>query len=314
MVAQTLNIIIPCYQNELSIAPLFNELISLQAALAVKNITLLVTTVDDCSTDATFENLKQEKAKNIIPLQIIKLVKNSGSQNAIVAGLKNALPADCYGCLAADLQDPPELINNMVTYWQKGIPIVIANRTQYQDGKTKSFISKLFHNLLQKTAFPNAPKGGFDLIIFTNKVHQYLMASNEKNTHIFYWLFSLGFPYTAIPYTRKKNEINGKSQWTLSKKINLFADTFTSFTNKPLRLITLMGFTFGALFFIYGLFVLINKLIGNIPIQGYTTTMLVLSFLGAFQLIAIGVLGEYIWRILEQVRNKPSYIIDKVIK
>jgi polyisoprenyl-phosphate glycosyltransferase len=286
----------------------------LAQVLASKNITMLVTAVDDCSTDDTFNQLIQAKAASNFNTQIIKLVKNSGAQFAILAGLNNAIPADAYTILTADLQDPPELISQMADYWQQGMPIVIAHRLAYKDSISQGFISKQFHNLLQKTAFPNAPKGGFDLILFNSKVHKLLLDSNEKNTHIFYWIFSLGFPFAAIPYTRNKNQFGAKSQWTLSKKINLFTDSFTSFTNKPIRLITFLGFSIGVLFLVYGLFVLVNKLLGNIAVQGYTTTMLVLSFLGAFQLIAIGIIGEYVWRILEQVRNKPKYIIDKVIK
>jgi polyisoprenyl-phosphate glycosyltransferase len=309
-----LNIVIPCYCNEASIEALFVRLALLQTTLANKGVTLHITAVDDCSTDNTWLKLNEVKENYGNWIHVIKLVKNVGSHNAIFAGFKHGIEADVYSCLAADLQDPPELITDMITHWQQGVPLVLAHRNQNNDSFVKSNESKLFHRLLKSTVFRNAPKGGFDLIMFDKKIHDVVIQRIEKHTHIFYWIFSLGFPFVAIPYTRNEREDGTKGKWTLQKKIALFSNTITSFTNRPLRLITTLGIMLGLLLFIYGIIVFILRLTGYITIEGWTATMFVISIFGSFQLIALGILGEYVWRIFEQVNNKPSFIIEKEVK
>jgi polyisoprenyl-phosphate glycosyltransferase len=309
-----LNIVIPCYCNEASISALFERLVLLQTTLRNDNVTLHVTAVDDCSTDGTWQQLHNAKTTYGSWIHIIKLIKNVGSHNAICAGFIHGIQADVYGCLAADLQDPPELIIDMVKHWLQGVPLVLAHRNQNNDASLKSNQSKLFHRLLKTAVFKNAPEGGFDLIMFDKKIHDIVIHNIEKHTHIFYWIFSLGFPFVAIPYIRNKREDGSKGKWTLKKNIELFSNTITSFTNKPLRLITALGISLGLLLFLYGVVVFILKLTGYITIKGWTATMFVISIFGSFQLIAMGILGEYVWRIFEQVNNKPSFIIDKEIK
>jgi polyisoprenyl-phosphate glycosyltransferase len=307
----SLNIIIPFYQNKNTIEALFERLQALKTSLQQQQIKLLVTCVDDGSTDGTWEGLTVQKNLHKNWVHIIKLIKNFGSSKAILAGFKEAVESDSYACLAADLQDPPELLLDMVPLWQKGMPLIIAHRNQYNDGVAKSMFSKIFHSLLKATIFKNAPTGGFDLMLFDKKIHTHILNTNEKNTHIMYWVFSLGYPYAAIPYNREQRADGSNGQWTLQKKVNLFVDTFTSFTYKPLRFITMAGFVFGSILFIYGLIVLIAKLVGYNNIPGWSATMFILAMMGSFQLFAIGIIGEYVWRIVEQVRNKPTYIVEK---
>ncbi len=309
-----LNIVIPCYCNEASIVALFERLVLLQTSLQHNHIELHVTAVDDGSTDSTWQLLCNARTTYGAWIHVIKLIKNVGSHNAICAGFMHGVEADAYGCLSADLQDPPELIEDMAAHWQQGVPVVLAHRNQNNDSFLKSNQSKLFHRLLKTSVFKNAPVGGFDLIMFDKKVHDIVIHNIEKHTHVFYWIFSLGFPFVAIPYTRNKREDGSKGKWTLKKNIELFSNTITSFTNKPLRLITVAGISLGVLLFLYGVVIFVLKLAGYIAIEGWTATMFVISIFGSFQLVAMGILGEYIWRIFEQVNKKPSFIIEKEIR
>jgi dolichol-phosphate mannosyltransferase len=123
----------------------------------------------------------------------------------------------------------------------------------------------------------------------------------------------LGYEYVSIPYTRKKREI-GKSGWTLSKKIKSFIDSFVSFSFLPIRLISIVGILLGAVAFLYGIYILFAKLTGHIQVEGWSTMMVVFLFVSAFQMIALGIIGEYVWRTLDAARNRPLYVVDKVLE
>jgi len=134
---------------------------------------------------------------------------------------------------------------------------------------------------------------------------------NQKNTHLIYLISSLKYEFVSIPYTRMKREI-GKSKWTLSKKIKLFIDTFVSFTYLPLRMISIGGIFLGLISIAYAALIVFNKMNGNIEISGWSATMVTLLIVSSFQMISIGVIGEYLWRTLDASRNRPNFIVDKI--
>ena len=214
--------------------------------------------------------------------------------------------------LTADLQDPPDLIPKMLNYWKQGFKIVIANREDREEPIIQKIISGIYHKLIKKYGINKIPSGGFDLVLFDRVLRDHLVQINEKNTNQVYLLTWLGFDYVNIPYVRKKREI-GKSKWTTSKKIKLFIDSFVSFSYLPLRTITIIGILLGLTGLGYAFFILINKIIGNVPVQGWATNMIVLLIVSSFQMIALGIIGEYLWRTIDASRNRPNFVVDKIL-
>lgn len=306
-----LSIIIPCYFNEKNIPVTFKRLTQTEKELS-EIIELEYIFIDDNSKDNTYAELKNIYTQNTSNITVIKLVKNSGSHSAVMAGLEYAT-GNCNIILAADLQDPPELIPKMINFWKSGIKLVIANRESRDDSVTSKLFASLFHFLFRKLAIKDIPKGGYDLILFDKVIRDKLLQMKEKNTNITYLISWLGYEYVNIPYRREKRNI-GKSKWTLSKRIKLFVDSFVAFSFAPLRAISITSFIvgLGSLFYLF-ILAFYYIVYGN-PVQGWSSLMIAILFLGSIQLFFLGIIGEYLWRILDQQRNRPSYIIDEVLK
>lgn len=305
-----LSIIIPCYYNESNIPVTSAELVSNEKNFPGDLIFEYVM-VDDGSKDNTLQALKNFKTSYPDKVKIVKLSGNFGSYNAIQAGMKYAT-GDCNVVIAADLQDPPELMVKMYDYWSKGIKLVLANREDREDSYFTRSFAIMYQKMIRKYALPNLPKGGFDYCLFDRKLKDEVVQINESNTNSLYLLTWLKYDYVCLPYTRRKRQI-GKSHWTLKKKIKLFIDSFVSFSYAPLRLITISGIILGMCAFLYGIFVIIAKFSGMIKIQGWTAMMVVFLFISAFQMLGIGIIGEYLWRTLEATRKRPPYIVDEVL-
>ncbi len=304
-----ISVIIPCYFNELNIPTTVQEL-KTNETLFPADVAFEYVMVDDGSKDNTLEELKKFKATYPEQVKIIKLSGNFGSYNAIQAGMKYAT-GDCTVVIAADLQDPPELMVKMYEYWQKGVKLVVANRNDREDAFTSRIFAEQYQKLIRKHALANLPKGGFDYCLFDRQLREQVVNMGENNTNSLYLLMWLKYDYVAIPYTRKARKA-GKSRWTLSKKIKLFVDSFVSFSYFPLRLITIGGLVLGLISLLYAAYVIFAHFTGNIDVQGWTTMMVVFLLVAAFQMISIGIIGEYLWRNLEASRKRPAYIVDEI--
>ncbi len=304
-----LSIITPCYFNEKNIPVTVKAFLENEKNFP-DGTQFEYVMVDDGSKDNTLQELL--KYKKLFPdkFKIIKLAGNVGSYNAILAGMKFST-GDCNVILTADMQDPPELVPKMFDYWTKGIKFVIANRNDREDHWFHNIFSNTYHYLIKKLALSNIPKGGFDFCLFDKQMREEVVAMDEKNTNTLYLLSWLNYDYVSIPYTRKKREI-GKSRWTLKKKLKLFIDSFVAFSFFPIRMISVIGLLLGLTAFCYGGFIIFSKFFGNIPVTGWTTMMVVILFVSAFQMIALGVIGEYVWRALDASRKRPNYVIDKI--
>ncbi len=304
-----ISIIIPCYYNELNIPVTAKTLIENEANFP-QGTDIEYVMVNDGSKDRTMEELIIFQKKYPNKVKAINLVKNVGSSNAVLCGMHYAT-GDCCVVMAADLQDPPELLPKMFDYWQKGLKLVLAQKTTREDTWFTKLISGAFHNLMRNFALPNSPKGGFDLWLFDKQVKEDVIKMDEKNAYIPYLFIWLGYEYVAIPYTRRKREL-GKSGWTLSKKIKSFIDSFVAFSFFPLRFITTVALLLGLIALIYGIYILIAKITGNIEAEGWTSMMLVFLLVASFQMFSLGIIGEYVWRTLDASRNRPNFVIDKI--
>jgi polyisoprenyl-phosphate glycosyltransferase len=306
-----ISIIIPCYFNGENI-PITKTRLIQNEALFENDVTFEYVMVDDGSKDNTVEELIKFKNENPGKVKIVKLAGNVGSYNAILAGMKYAT-GDCCVVIAADLQDPPELMVKMYAHWKNGIKLVVGNRADREESILQKVFSNSYHALIQKFALKNIPKGGFDYVFFDKQLKDEVVKINEKNTNTLYLLAWLNYEMVCIPYTRLKREV-GKSRWTLKKKIKLFIDSFISFSYAPLKFISITGITLGITALIYSLAIIVQKFTGSTEPTGWSSMMVVILFVSSFQMIGLGIIGEYVWRNLEASRQRPAYVVDKVIE
>lgn len=301
------SIVIPIYYNSLNIPHTIPRLQKLQEVLP--NAELEFVFVDDGSKDNSFDLLLEEK-QNDSRIKLVKLSKNFGSMAAIQAGLTVAT-GDCVGIISADLQDPPELFVDMIEKWKIGKKIVMATREDREESFSQKLFSNTYYYLMDKFAIKNYPNGGFDFVLIDRQIVEELNQIQEKNTNIMSLIFWLGHEQEAIPYVRQERKM-GKSRWTLSKKIKLFIDSFVSFSYVPIRFMSMIGIITAMLSFAYGLFILIAALLGGIKVAGWTTIISIVTFLLGLIMVMLGIIGEYLWRILDETRNRPGYIIDEL--
>jgi len=308
-VAQHIDISIVC--------PVYNEaqmihrfMGALYPVLTGLNRPFEIICVNDGSTDDTFDRLMQEKQQRD-HITVINLSRNFGKEAALTAGLAHAagravIPMD------ADLQDPPELIANMVDYWDKGYDVVLAKRTdRSSDRLSKRITAKWFykiHNLLSSIFLP-ADVGDFRLMSrkVVDAVNQ-LPENQRFMKGIFAWV---GFKTATVGYTRENRQA-GKTRFNFWKLWNLAIDGVTSFSSAPLRIWLYLGVFTSLLSFLYGCFIIIKTLMFGIDLPGYASIVTIILFLGGIQLIGIGVIGEYIGRMYLETKRRPPYIIEGI--
>ena len=304
-----LSIIIPCYYNELNIPETSSQLLANEVNFP-SDVIFEYVMVDDGSKDGTYAALLKFKEQAPDKVVLAKLATNVGSYNAIMAGMSVAT-GDVNVVITADLQDPVELMPQMYEHWLRGYKLVIANRQDREESFSKSLFANVFQFLMKRLALANLPEGGFDYVLFDKMICKKVVEMDEKNTNSLYLMLWLGFEYVNIPYERRERAI-GKSRWTVKKKIKLFIDSFVSFSFFPIRAISVSGLILGLVALFYGIFVLVSRISGVITVEGWTAMMVVFLFVSSFQMIAVGILGEYVWRTLDASRKRPNYIIEKI--
>lgn len=305
-----LSIIVPVYFNAPSLIQLHSEIT--KVASSISQIDYEIIFVNDGSKDNSLELLKIIQSKDKKHSKIISLSRNFGSFNAIMAGMSIA-KGDAVMDLTADLQDDPILIKKLSKYWLEGSKVVLAVRQQREDGFISTFISNTFYKLMKAYALPDMPKGGFDIFLIDKQIVNIILQMDEKNSTLVGQILWAGFQRKLIYYTRKERK-QGKSQWTLSKKIKYFTDSILNFSYAPIRAMSLIGVFTAISSFIYLVIILINKLFHNIPITGWSSLIVVVLFIGGIQMLMLGVIGEYLWRTNESTKRRPNFIIEDIIE
>lgn len=302
-----LSIVIPVYYNEDNLKPLYEDLKE-KILPQLKKYEIVM--VDDGSGDKSWE-VMQDLAKQDENIRLLKLSRNFGSHAAMLAGLVNS-NGDCAVIKAADLQEPSEIILEMYKIWEKGTKVVLAVREDREEGFAQKLFAKLYYMLVRKMALSNMPSNGFDIFLIDRKVINVLELMDEKNSAITLQVLWSGFQTATISYIRKKREI-GKSRWTLKKKVKLVVDSILSFSFIPIRFMTGIGAGFFAVSIIWGIYVIISRLMGRIAEPGYTTLTILILFSSGLIMFTLGLLGEYVWRTLDAARKRPVYIIDEIL-
>jgi len=267
--------------------------------------------VDDGSTDGSFDVLQTLRDLDQ-RVTAIRFPRNFGSHVAIAAGIDYS-KGDAAVIMAADLQDPPSLIKDFVARWREGFDVVWGARSGRDDGKMRAWAMNRFYSLVRRIAIPTYPKGGTgSFCLITKPVMDAFRQMNERNRLTFGLIAWAGFRETQVPYHRPRRLV-GASSWTMSKMLKAAVDTFVSFSFLPIRAISYFGLLVSLFSFLFGFYVLVNKLLFGAHVEGWTSVMLAVVLLGGVQLVMIGVLGEYLWRALDEARARPLYIIERTI-
>jgi dolichol-phosphate mannosyltransferase len=300
--------VLTAFLNEASNLPLFRERVT--AALRQAGVDYDVVLIDDHSTDGS-SALAKAWAADDPDVQYIRLSRNCGSHAAYSAGLAKCR-GDCAILLAADLQDPPEMIADLLEHWRAGYEVVWATRSarESEAWHTRLF-SRFYYSLMRRFALPDMPRKGADFLLMDRKVIDAYNAIPEKNTSFLAMILWLGFRQTSIEYVKQARH-SGKSKWNLSKKIKLLIDSMVSFSYAPIRLASLAGVFVSLLGFLYAIVVVINAVRG-LPVQGWSSLMVVVLLLGGFQLLMLGIFGEYLWRAFDEARGRPRYVVEEYV-
>lgn len=305
-----ISIIIPVYFNELNLKPLY-DCLKKDVLNHLSKLDYELIFVDDGSKDKSLEVIQELQSK-YPKITFVKLSRNFGSHSAILAGLSIAT-GDAATFISADLQDPPKIILKMVKEWESGADSVIAVRKDREESIIQKFFSNTYYRIMRKIALKNMPLGGFDCFLIDRKVINTIVKMDEKNTSLMGQILWSGYNIAEIKYTRKAREL-GKSKWTFGKKVKYFTDSIVSFSFFPLRAITAIGILSSLISFIWMLVVFFSWIFGNIAVQGYTTLIMVILFFSGLILFSLGMVGEYLWRVLDASRNRPTFIIDTIVK
>lgn len=303
-----LSIVVPVYYNEGSLPDLFKKLLDLRSQSAPLGVEIDLIFVDDGSKDNSLAKLLDFKQASS-NVTVIKLSRNFGSVQAAKTGLRYAI-GDCFLILAADLQDPPELIIEMLKRWLTGSKFVVARRTGRDDPLLSKLFSKFYYFCIRHLVDKDYPKGGFDMALMDKCMHNHL-ANSGKNIYIPLYAHWMGFKPDFIPYKRQER-IHGKSRWGFWRKIHTFLDACLGFSYKPIRAISIIGLIVAGVSSLYGISVFIQALLGHKEVAGFATLVSLITFLLGVIILILGIIGEYVWRIYDQVSKIPETIIDEI--
>lgn len=304
---EKLSIIIPMYNEEESIPYLYKRLLALGER--IKNYDIEFLFVNDGSKDKSLEIIKDLK-KNDDRVCYLNLSRNFGKEVAMGAAF-DYVTGDAVAIIDADLQDPPELILEMLKYYERGYDDVYAKRKS-RKGETwlKRFTSKAFYTVLQKVSNVPIQKDTGDFRLLSKRAVEALKSFPEKQRYTKGMFSLIGFKKIAIEFDRD-SRVAGETKWNYFKLIDLAIEGITSFTIAPLRVATIMGIITAFLAFIYTVFIVVRTLIYGIDVPGYASLICVILLIGGIQLISLGVIGEYLGRIFVEVKNRPLYFIEE---
>ncbi len=305
------SVVIPAYNEQAVLPRLCPRLSAVIATLPEYDFEVLL--VDDHSADAT-PQLIEEWAATEPRVRGIRLARNCGSHAAVTAGLAHCT-GDCAVLLAADLQDPPELLPELLAQWRGGHDVVWAARSgQRGIGWCERLGSRLYWLLMRLIAIRETPAQGADVVLLDRKVIAALNAISEKNTSLVSLLMWLGFRQTYISY-EKGARAAGASGWTLAKRTKLAIDSVVSFSALPIRLTWLCGLLFLGADALWTATVLGGWLTGRLHVPAATAAIIGLLLLGFGVLLTfLGAAGEYLWRAYDEVRGRPRYVIERILE
>jgi dolichol-phosphate mannosyltransferase len=298
---QLLSVVAPVYNEEATI-----EKFCARVGSALDGLPFELVLVDDGSSDGTQAKLEQLAAADPA-IKVVYLSRNFGHQTALTAGLDHAR-GEAVVMLDADLQDPPELIPRMLDHWRDGCDVVYAVREQ-RDGESafKLATARWFYKLFDKLAAVELEHNSGDFRLLDRRALDALLSMRERNRFLRGMTVWVGYTQTAVPY-RRDPRYAGETKYTLSKMVRFSLDAISSFSHRPLQLATLLGFVISIVAFIAIPVVVVLRILGSY-LPGFGSITIAVLLLGGIQLMAIGLIGEYVGRIYDEVKGRPLYLV-----
>lgn len=304
------SIVIPVYFNEGSLREL---------AASIRNEVLEklsdcrgeIIFVDDGSRDASFSVLQSLQHEHPEFVQVVKLSRNFGQVNAIWCGL--ALAPKVAVVMAADGQDDPcSALSMLQAHFAGEAEIIIGTRDEREDSVYRRITSKLFYRLMRVLSFPEMPLGGFDFFLLGDRARRALLACYQHHGFLQGQILRLGFQKTFLPYHRQARS-HGRSRWSFGRKLTYLVDGVLGYSYLPIRIMSGTGVLCAVFGFIYACIVLFARLAFGNPIKGWAPLMITVLVIGGLQMLMLGVIGEYLWRIFAQVRGAQPYIVENIL-
>ena len=304
------SIVIPVYKNEASIP---NLLLTLHGINKRLDGPLEVVFVVDGSPDQSFERLAAELPAATFKAKLVALSRNFGSFPAIRIGLQKAT-GPYFAVMAADLQEPADLIMAFFDDLAKnGADVVVGTRVARDDPFLSRIGSQLFWFLYRKVVQPELPPGGIDVFGCNAAFHRELLKLEESHSSLVGLVLWLGFRRKAIPYKRQRRR-HGRSAWTFTKRMRYLADSSFSFSDLPIKVLLWLGSIGLVISIVFSMVLLWARLTGRIQVPGYSPIVLTIIFFGSINLICLGIVGAYVWRVYENTKRRPGAVVLREIE
>lgn len=301
---KTISIVVPVYRNEKAVTMTYQRVRTVIAD-DLPGYGYEFVFVDDGSDDGSLAELRRIRDQDG-NIRVISFTRNFGQMAAITAGLK-AATGDLVLNVSADLQDPAELIPRMVREAEAGAEVVACYRANRDDAWSSRLTSRIFYGLI-RLSFPQIPPGGFDYVMMTRRVVDAFNESEVRNRFFQGDLLWLGYRTAFIPYTRAKRTI-GRSQYTFAKRLKNSLDAILDSSYLPIRFISLIGALTALMGFLYAINIAYWRFWHSTPFEGWAPIMILILIIGGLLMVMLGIIGEYVWRIYDEVKGKPNYVI-----
>lgn len=306
---QKITVIVPVYNNESTVFDLAKRVFLHQSEM-FPNTSTEILFVNDGSIDGSWEELLKLNRKYGSKIKLLNLIRNFGQLGALHAGFRYAT-GDAVICISADLQDPVELMSKMVQKWQSGDDLVVAYRAERKDG----FLNRLFSALAYAVAritYPELPHGGFDYWLMSRRICQMMASFQGRHNFIQGYLLSISRKKSFIPYTRLQRRF-GKSGYKFGKKLKIVIDFMVDTSYLPIRFMSVMGALLAGTGMVYSLLIFYAWLTDKTPFSGWAPLMIMLMVIGGIILLMLGVIGEYVWRIYDNSKAFPLFLVHEQV-
>lgn len=304
---KVISFVIPVFRNERAVTLTYQQIRHVLAS-DLPGYGYEIVFIDDGSDDGSLEELLaiRDSDRNV---RVVSFTRNFGQMAAILAGFKHAT-GDAVIQLSADLQDPIALVPQMVREYERGSEVVACHREHRDDAWSRRMSSRAFYSIL-RLSLPQIPPGGFDYILIDRKVLDAFNAVEVRNRFFQGDILWFGYKTTFIPYTRQKRSI-GRSQYTFAKRLKNSLDALLDSSYLPIRFISLVGVLTALVGFLYAVDIVYSRLRYDTPFTGWAPIMILILVIGGVLMLMLGIIGEYVWRIYDEVRGKPNYVVRNV--
>ena len=303
--AVVVSVVVPVYQNAQSLPGTMQRILEVRDA--VPHVDVEICFVDDGSTDESWTVLEGLRAEHPDVVTLLRLSRNFGQVNAILAGLGSA-QGDAIIVISADLQDPADLMTTMIDRWSEGAEIVIAHRVERDDDGASKVFSRMAYSVARR-AHPTMPEGGFDYMLLSRRAVELLSSFSSRHRFLQGDILWLGLPTVFLPYARQRRQ-HGKSTWTFRRKFKYFTDLLLDSSFAPIQVMSRLGFLISIAGLLYAAVIVVARVTNQTPAPGWAPIMVTLLVLGGLIMVMLGIIGEYLWRIYDDVKGRPLFIVE----